>query len=234
MNYFELAGKFWEEHERARFNCGATMLYFRLLHEANRKFWHGPLTLSWSYLGRVLGMSPSTLGRAISDLKSRGMITYERRGRRAEFWFPDHYQNRSERIDHFKNRSENGSVNGSERGSEYKKKKTIRQEDIKRGEYSPRKIANLYETHFKKKVPPNVFEMIEERLLENKSLDWDGFLRFAAKSDLPPFHLFSRKHFYKLLEEYERKKAIESAVRRAEGGRVGKVIWIGDLRRSGS
>lgn len=78
--------------------------------------------ISWEYLGRVLGFSPETLGRAISDLKSRGLITYKRKGKHSSFWFPLHYdnrsENRSENINHFDNRSGNSSGNRSEDRSE--------------------------------------------------------------------------------------------------------------------
>lgn len=117
MDIYKLLGTFWEEHERASISKSATGLYFRLLYEANKNFWKGPIVLSWAYLGRVLGLSPETLGRAISDLKSRGLITYERSGKHAAFWFPDHFDNRSEDSHHFDNRSGNRSENRSENRS---------------------------------------------------------------------------------------------------------------------
>jgi|GEM_PF-1600190 len=151
MDIYTLLGAFWAEHERAHFSKSAIVLYFRLLYEANRSFWQGPLVLSWEYLGRVLGFSPATLGRAISDLKSRGLIVYERKGKHSIFWFPDHFNNRSEKEDHFNycsgndsnltdhfnncsgNDSENDSEKCSENCSENRSKyiKTIRQEDYK-------------------------------------------------------------------------------------------------------
>jgi len=102
MNYCELAGNFWLEHERAPFNHSAVALYFRLLHEANERLWKGPLKLSWSYLQGVLGLSRGTLARAISDLKSRGLITYQKDGKRGVFWFNFETNN----TDRFKIRTE--------------------------------------------------------------------------------------------------------------------------------
>lgn len=88
MNIFELVGRFWAEDERAHFSANATRLYFYLVNEANKKFWQGPLFLSWNYLQEVLGIQRDTLSRAISDLKSRGLITYRKQKRKATFWFP--------------------------------------------------------------------------------------------------------------------------------------------------
>jgi len=147
MDIFRLVGTFWQEHERAHFSHSAVALYFRLLHEANRRFWCGPLLLSWRYLQDVLGMSSATLGRAISDLKSRGMITYERKGKRASFWFPDCFNNESKNHfnyesnqDHCFNyespdESKSESKHESNGESIYKKQedyKTVRQEDRKK------------------------------------------------------------------------------------------------------
>ena len=90
--YFHLAGKFWMEFEKRPLSPVASLLYFYLLHEANNRFWQGPLRLSWTYLQGFLGLSSKqTLSNAISDLKTRGLITYKSpKGRkRSEFWFPD-------------------------------------------------------------------------------------------------------------------------------------------------
>ena len=138
MDIYKLLGTLWGEHERARLNKSAIILYFRLIYEANKSFWKGPIVISWEYLGRVLGFSPETLGRAISDLKSRGLITYERKGKHSAFWFPQlYFDSRSERmsenevkkdefqvensgeigeksrkkVNHFDSRSENSSKN---------------------------------------------------------------------------------------------------------------------------
>jgi hypothetical protein len=124
MDIYKLLGTLWGEHERAHLNKSAIVLYFRLIYEANKSFWKGPLTLSWEYLGRVLGFSPETLGRAISDLKSRGLITYERKGRHSAFWFPqldfdNRSENSSEKNNYFDNRSRNRSENRSENRSDY-------------------------------------------------------------------------------------------------------------------
>lgn len=142
MDVFKLLGTLWREHERAHLNKSSIILYFRLVYEANQSFWKGPLVISWEYLGRVLGLSPETLGRAISDLKSRGLITYERKGRHSYFWFPDHFDNRSgnqsEDNNHFDNRSGNRSGNRSENRSENRSDlkgikviNTIRHENVK-------------------------------------------------------------------------------------------------------
>ena len=130
MDIYTLLGAFWAEHERAYFSESAIVLYFRLLYEANRSFWQGPLALSWEYPGR-----------AISDLKSRGLIIYERKGKHSIFWFPNHFNNQSEKEDHFNNCSRNDSNltdhfnncsgKDSEKCSENKYIKTIRQEDYK-------------------------------------------------------------------------------------------------------
>ncbi|RLF44537.1 MAG: Crp/Fnr family transcriptional regulator [Thermoplasmata archaeon] len=88
MDIFELVGNFWAEDQRAHLTSNATRLYFFLIHEANRKFWRGPLYLSWSYLQGALGLCRDSLSRAISDLKSRDLIIYEKRGKKATFWFP--------------------------------------------------------------------------------------------------------------------------------------------------
>lgn len=87
MDIFQLVGNFWAEDQRAHLTPNATRLYFFLIHEANRKFWRGPLFLSWSYLQGALGLCRDSLSRAISDLKSRDLIIYEKRGKKATFWF---------------------------------------------------------------------------------------------------------------------------------------------------
>lgn len=124
MDIYKLVGSFWEEDQRAHLSANATRLYFFLLNEANRKFWHGPLYLSWSYLQGALGMCRDSLSRAISDLKSRGLIVYGRKGKQAYFWFtldrsvrqtPDQTENQTD------NQTENQTINN----------KTIRQEYYK-------------------------------------------------------------------------------------------------------
>jgi len=90
MKMWDLSGRFWEEHRRAHFSPYAGLLYFLLVEEANRAYWRGPMTLSWDFLQQHLGCSRDTLGRAISDLKSRGLITYDaRKNKQSQFWFPD-------------------------------------------------------------------------------------------------------------------------------------------------
>jgi len=91
-------------------------------------------------------MSSATLGWAISDLKSRGMITYERKGKRAVFWFPNcfNYESKNENCfnyesnqpDCFSNESTNESKSESKHESKdesiyirQKNYKTIRQKD---------------------------------------------------------------------------------------------------------
>lgn len=125
MDIFKLLGTLWGEHERAHLNKSAIILYFFLLYEANQNFWKGPLVLSWEYLGRVLGVSSETLGRAISDLKSRGLITYSRQGKHSYFWFPDYFDFQSKNINHFDNRSGNRSENRSDNRSDDQSKKNI-------------------------------------------------------------------------------------------------------------
>ncbi|WP_126992236.1 helix-turn-helix domain-containing protein [Thermosipho globiformans] len=88
MDIYTLVGNFWEEDMKAHFTPNATRLYFFLLHEANKKFWRGPLYLSWNYLQGVLGIHRDTLSRAISDLKSRGLIEYKKIKGKSTFWFP--------------------------------------------------------------------------------------------------------------------------------------------------
>jgi len=87
--YFELASKLWEEHDKKPLTHTAVVLYFRLLHEANSRYWKGPMRLSWNYLIDILNLrSRSTLSKAISDLKTRKLIEYYKDGKRAYFWFP--------------------------------------------------------------------------------------------------------------------------------------------------
>lgn len=88
MDIYKLVGGFWAEDQRAHFSGSATRLFFFLVNEANRRFWKGPLYLCWDFLQGTLGMQRDTLSRAISDLKSRGVITYEKVKGRAVFWFP--------------------------------------------------------------------------------------------------------------------------------------------------
>lgn len=89
MNIWDLVGQFWEEHKRAHFSPYAGLLYFFLIEEANRAYWKGPLSLSWNFLQQSLGCSRDTLGRAISDLKSRKLIDYDaRKNKQSKFWFP--------------------------------------------------------------------------------------------------------------------------------------------------
>ena len=124
MTIWDLEGRFWREHERAAFNKGAFYLYFRLIHEANKAFWKSPIVVSWNYLQKTLGISSDTLGRAISDLKSRNMITYNKTGKTSSFWFPetnkvdnqtdDHLDNQSNESNHFDNQSPNQSGNQSD------------------------------------------------------------------------------------------------------------------------
>lgn len=109
MNFFQLAGNFWLEHERAPFNHCAMVLYFRLLYEAEKRSWKGPFKLSWGYLQGVLGFGKGTLARAISDLKSRGLITYHKDNGRGVFWFTHPW---------FQNGTENRTTDGTENGTE--------------------------------------------------------------------------------------------------------------------
>lgn len=88
MDIYTLVGSFWEEDARAHFTSNATRLYFFLVNEANKRFWKGPLYLSWSYLQGALGIHRDTLSRAISDLKSRGLIEYKKIKGKSTFWFP--------------------------------------------------------------------------------------------------------------------------------------------------
>ena len=144
MNIFMLVGRFWAEYERASLTASATVLYFRLIYEANKSFWRGPLALSWSYLQGVLGLSRGTLSSAISDLKSRGLITYEKSGKRSAFWFPESYwfdewfknrtDNRTNLVDWFDNRTDNRTNDRTNdrtnnRTIYIKDNKTIRQKD---------------------------------------------------------------------------------------------------------
>ena len=131
MNIWDLEGRFWREHERAAFNKGAFYLYFRLIHEANKAFWKSPIVVSWNYLQKTLGISSDTLGRAISDLKSRNLITYKKANKTSSFWFPEenkldnqtdyHLDNQSDVLgnseissNHFDNQSPNQSGNQSD------------------------------------------------------------------------------------------------------------------------
>ncbi|EKF49508.1 CRP/FNR family transcriptional regulator [Thermosipho africanus H17ap60334] len=88
MDIYTLVGNFWEEDMRAHFTPNATRLYFFLVNEANKRFWKGPLYLTWSYLQGALGIHRDTLSRAISDLKSRGLIEYKKIKGKSTFWFP--------------------------------------------------------------------------------------------------------------------------------------------------
>ena len=114
MNIWDLEGRFWREHERAAFNKGAFYLYFRLIHEANKAFWKSPIVVSWNYLQKTLGISSDTLGRAISDLKSRNMITYYKTSKTSSFWFPEENKLDDQTDNHFDNQSQNQSGNQSD------------------------------------------------------------------------------------------------------------------------
>ncbi len=90
---WNLVGGFWAEDQRAHFSPAATRLFFYLVYEANKRYWKGPLHLSWNHLRDALGIkSKKQLASAISDLRSRGVITYraEKRKGKTCFWFPKH------------------------------------------------------------------------------------------------------------------------------------------------
>ena len=234
--YFYLLGRFWEEHDRAPLRCGATALYFRLLHEANRSFWKGPLSLSWAYLERVLGVGPNTLGRAISDLKSRGLITYKRGKRRSEFWFPNHYQN-----DRTYDSTNDSDGDFKHEGISYKDYKTLRQKkegnNLVSDSCAPcKEIARLYEKYFSKPADISEFtaKLLKERYTENPELDWEDFLKFASKNrDYEIQQIFFSRAFYKLLNEYKEHKSDLEKIRKIKEieERSGKLIHMGELIR---
>ena len=108
MKMWDLVGRFWEEQKRAHFSPYAGLLYFFLIEEANRAYWRGPLSLSWNFLQQSLGCSRDTLGRAISDLKSRELITYDaRKNKQSQFWFPEtnKFDNQTENSNKFDNQT---------------------------------------------------------------------------------------------------------------------------------
>ena len=168
MDIFELVGNFWAEDQRAHLTSNATRLYFFLIHEANRKFWRGPLYLSWSYLQGALGLCRDSLSRAISDLKSRDLIIYEKRGKKATFWFPwsaEQTENQTNISHRSVRRTENQTANQTDNQTENQtiNNNTLKQENNKTKDKE--KISIFPNGNMATKVakPPAWYLQLDER-----------------------------------------------------------------------
>lgn len=77
MSYIELIKDFWRAHEREPFSPTATVLYFRLLEESNRKRWKNPFLVGSATLEESVNGSRKMLCKAREELRKRGFISFE-------------------------------------------------------------------------------------------------------------------------------------------------------------
>ena len=89
------------------------------------------------------------------------------------------------------------------------------------------------------RVPAAAANLIRERYVENKDLDWNDFFRFAAEKNraYTLYQLMMSKNFYKLLDEYKEYKRdmekIERIKRLTSQEREGGLKPIADVFRKG-
>ncbi|MBQ7792449.1 MAG: hypothetical protein IJ367_03030 [Clostridia bacterium] len=76
MNYIAAINHFEMLNRRERFTPSAQLLWYRLMHVANRKHWPQQFEESNSDLLETLGVTRKTLQRARDELIHREMITY--------------------------------------------------------------------------------------------------------------------------------------------------------------
>lgn len=76
MTYIDIIKDFWKEHEGKPFTPLATLLYFRLLEECNRKKWKNPFPLPSVNLEESVNPSRKMLGKAREELRERGLLEY--------------------------------------------------------------------------------------------------------------------------------------------------------------
>ncbi|EJW98306.1 hypothetical protein EVA_13577, partial [gut metagenome] len=74
---FDYMKLFWRENEMQTFSARETQLYFFLLSECNRHYWHNPFECSTQRITNNLNLSRQTLCRLRKALQERGLIFYK-------------------------------------------------------------------------------------------------------------------------------------------------------------
>lgn len=76
MNYINIIEGFWRMNAYDRFSSSEIILYLYLVHICNQNYWNMPIACKTATLQSELGLNKSTIIRARTKLRERGLIEF--------------------------------------------------------------------------------------------------------------------------------------------------------------